>query len=314
MPGSVVTLSSENFRLELCPFGAAMTGLELIGADGARRQLIHSRPDPWASDRYYRGASIGRFANRINAAGFELDGQLVQLVANEGANQLHGGPGGFSERVWTVRERTGNEVTFELVSQAGDQGFPGRLAVSARYSLIPGGAEVVYSATTDEPTVVSLTSHPYFSLGETSIDSLRLTLNSVEFTAVRPDLVPTGELGSVVGTGLDFRSGRLLGEAMAAAQADGTAIGGGLDHNFVVAGSGLREHARLTAPDGLHLRVVSDAPAIQICSGEELGRVGLAMEPQNYPDAPNQAHFPSAVLRPGEVYTNTIRWLVSASG
>lgn len=314
MSSEVIRLEGPELALEVLPLGATLHRFEVPEAGGGWRNLVLSRPDVTAVDSGYRGASVGRYANRLGDARFDLDGVRYDLVANEGANQLHGGPGGFSTLVWTVDEVTAESVTLSLVSPDGDQGFPGRLAVTARFALIPGGARVDYRATTDAPTVVNLTTHPYFRLGGDDIEGHTLTVHASSYTAVRPDLIPTGEVVGVAGTALDLRRGRLLADALADVVTEGIDAGGGIDHNFVVDGEGLRDHVRLAGPDGHVLTVRSDAPAVQVYSGEALGRAGVAVEPQNYPDAPDHAGFPSAVLRPGQAYHTATEWLVALGG
>ena len=306
----MIRLEGPDRAIEILPFGASLHRFEVARPDGSWVNIVLSRSDPTRTHRDFLGASVGRFANRLAGAGFELDGRHYQLLANEGANQLHGGPGGFSELNWTVIAETADEVQLQLISPDGDQGYPGELTVTAAFALIPGGAQVTYTARTDAPTVVNLTAHPYFRLGGESIESHLLTLQASRYTPVSADLIPTGEIRSVAGTSADFRSSVLLGEALAACQTDGVGVNGGFDHNFVVDGAGLREHARLVGPDGLSLVMSSDAAAVQIYSGESLGRAGLAIEAQGFPDAPNQPGFPETVLRPGELYRTMTKWVV----
>ncbi len=301
-------LSDARFDLEILPLGASLHGFTVTLPDGGSRNIVVGRPDPAVSS--YEGATVGRFANRIDGAHFLLDGVGYALAPNEGRNQLHGGPGGFSTVVWDVEEVTPQAVTLTHVSPDGDQGYPGTLTVRATFSLVEDGAQVEYTATTDAPTVVNLTAHPYFNLGGATIESHLLRMPASAYTPTRPDLIPTGEIRDVEGTAADFRQGRVLGEAIAAAVASGIERAGGFDHNFVIDGEGMREHVRLTGPDGLTLVVRSDAPAVQIYTAEHLGRVGVAVEPQNYPDAPNHPEFPSAVLLPGDTYRTTTRWSV----
>lgn len=310
MAASGVRLENAAGAVELLSRGATLHRFEVTLGNGVKRNIVLSREDPDAPDPSFRGASVGRFANRLAGASFSLDGRTYQLAVNEGPNQLHGGPGGFSEVCWELVEATAIEAIFQLVSPDGDQGFPGTVKATAVYSLIPNGVQVVYTATTDAATVVNLTSHPYFCLGPASIEDHRLTIHASHYTPVGPGLIPTGEIRAVEGLAIDLRSERNLGATLAAALTEGIGVNGGLDHNFVVDGRGLREHLRLVGPDGLSLAVHSDAPGVQIYSGEKLGRAGLAIEPQGFPDAPNHDGFPSAVLRPGQSFRRTIQWLV----
>lgn len=304
-----VRLRNDRIAIEILPLGATLHSFEVQQPDGSRRNIVLGRPDVTAIDASYFGASVGRLANRVGGARFLLDGVEHRLAANEGGNQLHGGPGGFSERVWEIVESDAAQVVLRLTSPDGDQGYPGKVEVTARFTLLPDGAEVGYTATTDAPTVVNLTTHPYFILGDGTIEDHTVTVPSSTFTPTDHELIPTGEIRSVDGTAFDLRGGRLLGEAIAASVAEGLARQGGIDQNFVVDGEGLREHVRLVGPAGT-LVVRSDAPALQLYTAEHLGRVGLAIEPQGYPDAPNHPEFDSVVLLPGETYSTTTQWLV----
>lgn len=305
-----VRLSNDRIAIEILPLGAALHSFHVQQPDGSWRNIVLSRPNPDVTDASYFGATVGRLANRVGGAGFTLDGVEYRLAANEGGNQLHGGPGGFSEQVWDVAETGAEHAVLRLTSPDGDQGYPGTVQVTARYALLPNGAEVTYTAATDTPTVVNLTAHPYFILGDGTIEDHIVTVPTSSFTPTDDELIPTGEIRPAEGTAFDLRGGRLLGEAIAAAITEGLARKGGIDQNFVVDGEGLREHVRLTGPAGT-LVVHSDAPALQLYSAEHLGRTGLAIEPQGYPDAPNHANFPSVMLLPGETYSTTTQWFLA---
>ncbi|MGC4153334.1 MAG: aldose epimerase family protein [Propionicimonas sp.] len=305
-----VRLSNDRVAIEILPLGATLHAFQVRQPDGGWRDIMLSRPDVTATDDSFFGASVGRLANRVGGSRFVLDGVAYDLAPNEGRNQLHGGPGGFSEQVWELAETGAEQVLLQLTSPDGDQGYPGTVEVSVRFALLPQGAEVSYTATTDAPTVVNLTAHPYFILGDGTIEDHTVTAPTSAFTPTDEELIPTGEIRPSEGTAFDLRGGRLLGEVIEAAIAEGLARKGGIDQNFVVDGEGLREHVRLVGPAGT-LVVRSDAPALQLYSGEHLGRSGLAIEPQGYPDAPNHPGFPSVVLLPGETYSTTTQWLLS---
>ncbi|MGC3994957.1 MAG: aldose epimerase family protein [Propionicimonas sp.] len=325
---SLIRLDGDAVRLELLPLGATLRRFDVRLADGTWRNIVLGSADldGYLGANIYLGMTVGRFANRIADATFTLDGVEYPLVANEGANQLHGGPDGFHAREWTVAGQGDDWVEFTLTSPDGDQGYPGTLRVSARYELVPGGAKVTYRATTDAPTVINLTTHPYFNMageGSGNTDDHVLTVHASRYTPNRDDGIPTGEIRDVTGSAADFRGGRAFGEARVQGDAEGITRNGGFDHNFVVDGFGLREHCRLSGPDGLTLVVESDQPAIQVYGGEhfdgsQIGtsgrpydrRPGVALETQHYPDSPNQPAFPSTTLRPGEEYVATTRWLI----
>ncbi len=305
-----VRLSNDRVSIEILPLGATLHRFEVREPGGGLRNIVLSRTDPDRTDDSYLGATVGRLANRVDGSQVTIDGVPHDLAPNEGANQLHGGPGGFSEVVWDVTEVGEDRVVLHLVSPDGDQGYPGRMEVTAAYSLLPDGAEVVYSATTDAPTVVNLTTHPYFILGDAGIEDHVVTAPTSHYTPTRDDLIPTGELADVAGTAFDLRAPRVVGEVIAEAVATGLARKGGVDQNFAIAGTGLREHVRLSGPSGLTLVVRSDAPGLQLYSGEHLGRAGLAIEPQGFPDAPNHPGFPPVDLLPGQEYRATTQWLI----
>ena len=325
---TTILLAGDSVRLHLLPLGATLHRFEVRLPDGTWRNILLGHPTAadYVTGQGYLGASVGRYANRIGGARFTLDGTRYIIGANEGANQLHGGAGGFSTRVWDVKDVGDDWVEFTLESPHGDEGFPGKMVVSALFELVEGGAQVTYRATTEAPTVVNLTTHPYFNLdgeasGDTDFHQLRIPAGT--YTPNRDDGIPTGEIRDVTGSAADFRLGRVLGPARARALEEGITRNGGYDHNFVVDGTGLREHCRFTGASGLKLVLRSDAPALQVYTGEHfdgsfpgtsgvpyLRREGVALEPQGFPDAPNHPNFPSTVLRPGEEYVTTTQWLV----
>ncbi|MEA4944847.1 MAG: aldose epimerase family protein [Propionicimonas sp.] len=316
MPGrgadgmTVLRLAGERVACAVLPLGAALHTLE-VRQDGRWRNLVLSRPDPGDVDGSLFGATVGRVANRIGDARFGLDGVVHALARNDGRHHLHGGPDGFGCRRWEVLDHTPGSVALRLVSPDGDQGYPGRLEVTATFSLLPDGAQVVYTATTDAPTPVNLSIHPYLALGG-PLAGHRVSVHAGRYTPTRADDIPTGEIAAVDGTPLDLRRGAALGPTLAALADTGLARAGGLNHNLLVDGEGLREQVRVTGPDGLTVVVCSDAPAVQLYSGEHLGRRGLAVEPQDCPDAVNHPAFGSVILRPGRTWTRTIQWLVEA--
>lgn len=313
MTSDPVRLSNSNVRAVILPLGAALHRLQFRLPDDSWRDIVLSRPDPSLNDTFQFGATIGRYANRIAGARVTIDGVEYPLAANEGPNQVHGGPVGFSDRVWRILDQATDHVTMSLISPDGDQGFPGKLTLVAQFSLFDDGIGVIYSATADAATVLNITAHPYFNLtgveGAT-VDGHELVVAASQYTPTDTAGLPTGEITTVAGTPLDLREGRVIRDVLAGLTAQNLARAGGLNHAYVVDGEGLREHARLIGPDGLTVIVRSDAPGVEVYSAEALGRRGLAIEPQDFPDAPNQPGFPSTVLRPGEVYRRSIEWLI----
>jgi aldose 1-epimerase len=281
----------------------------------------------------YFGALIGRYGNRIAKGQFTLNGAKYQLPVNNGPNSLHGGNVGFDKVVWKVAKSEvasqGPQLTLTYLSKDGEEGYPGNLQVTALYTLTEDNAlRVDYTATTDKDTIVNVTQHSYFNLrGEGDILGHQVQINADRFTPVDSTLIPTGELRPVTGTPFDFRKATAIGARIDAGD-EQLKFGKGYDHNWVinkVAGA-LAVIATVYEPQtGRVLEVSSTEPGLQFYSGNFLDgsnvgkggraykfRTGLCMEPQHFPDSPNQPGFPSTVLKPGQTYKNTIVYKFSA--
>ena len=283
--------------------------LHSIVVDGHEMLLQHPTLDDYRENFGYLGACVGRYANRVAGARFELDGKTHQLLANEGVHQLHGGPEGFSARPWTLVLRaeaaTQSSLTFYLLSPAGDQGFPGELEVTCRYHWHDDDRlEIVYEARTDAPTVINLTNHAYFNLGDGPdiLDHL-VELRADHYTPVRADGIPTGEIASVAGTPFDFRTPKPIRQDLEAA--------GGYDHNFVIGPAAERPRVCAVVTDpasGRRLTCATTEPGVQFWTanfgpGQSVSpHAGFCLETQHFPDSPNEPAFPSTVLRPGDTF------------
>jgi len=264
------------------------------------------------------GATVGRYANRLAGAAFTLDGRRHVLSANEGGNTLHGGADGFHRRIWRRREVRvadggGVTLTLALHSPDGDQGFPGALDVQARFTVRDQALTLTYEATTTAATPLSLTSHGYFSLsGSAGLEDHWLTLFADRYLPVDAAGLPTGALEAVDDTPFDFRASRPVLERIDADHPQ-LRIGRGYDHCFRLAGGGgLTPAAELVhPPSGRRMQIATTEPGVQLYTGNHLDgrphgpRSGLCLETQALPDSPNQPHFPSAILRPGEVWRST---------
>ncbi|MBM6402190.1 aldose epimerase family protein [Phycicoccus sonneratiae] len=323
-PRSVV-LSSGRLRLEVLTSGASVRRLVVEDpVDGPVDVVLgHADPRTYVGGGGYLGATIGRFTNRLDRGRAVVDGTVVRVPPNDGGNALHGGPVGFDAREWTLLDADGSHATLSLTSPDGDQGLPGTVEARVGYAVDGDEVTITHRATTDRPTYLGLTNHAYLNLeGEGSGDVLdhRLEVAASAWTPVRADLVPTGEVAAVDGTPFDLRRSRRLGDVLAE-PSEQLAHGGGLDHNLVLDGSGMRCAATLVAPSGRWLEVHTDRPALQVYTGAHFdgsisglsGRTyrrcaGVALETQGYPDAPNHAGFPDAVLRPGQVFSSVTRW------
>ena len=268
------------------------------------------------------GASIGRYANRINQGKITLDGKEYQLPQNNFGHCLHGGPTGWQYQVYECVEADASHVKLLRVSPDGDNNFPGEVKAYVTYTLTDDNKiDIAYEATTDAPTVINMTNHSYFNLaGDPANHSVTediLYVNASYYTPVDDTYMTTGEIATVLDTPFDFRSEHAVGRDIAA---DNEQIrnGNGYDHNWVLDTKGdiSQVAVELWCPDnGIDLKVYTDEPGIQIYSGnfldgtvtgkkgiQYLQRRGICLETQKYPDTPNKPEWPSAVLRPGETY------------
>jgi aldose 1-epimerase len=338
-PIEAVELSnSHGMSVRVLTLGATVQSLVVPDRHGQPADVVlgHTSVREYAAQPFYCGATVGRYANRIARGRFALDGSQYSLETNDGANHLHGGRHGFHTAVWTVGSvepaassdsGSAARVILALVSPAGAGGYPGELSVTAAFSLNERNELTVeYRARSDAATIVNISNHSYFNLaGETAdadILAHRLELAADYFTPVDAGLIPTGELRAVAGGAFDFRTPAAIGARMADERDEQIRIGAGYDHNFVLNGAqrSLRSAAHLHDPStSRSMELLATAPALQLYTGNHLngtavgksGRAyrrhaGLCLEPQHYPDAPNQPDFPSARLDPGDTYVNII--------
>ena len=278
----------EGLLVGLSTHGARITSLLAPLRGGGHRQVVVTDPRGESYPGGYVGATIGRFANRIRDARFTLDGVEHRVGVVDRGHALHGGPRGFDTRGWTLVDHDRRHAEMELVSPDGDQGYPGTVTARARFEVDGVELRTTYTAVTDAPTVVSMTSHSYYALDETA-GGQRLTVHARHVLPVDGRGIPTGELRPVAGTAYDVTAPVRAGDL-------------DLDHCYVLDGEGLRTVAVLET-DLMRLELDTDQPGLQVFTGG--GEIpGVALEPQLYPDSPNRPEWPSAVLRPGETY----RW------
>lgn len=311
--------------LEVLTSGASVRRLVVEAGGGPPVDVVlgHADPATYVGGGGYLGATVGRFTNRLAGGVAEVGGEVVRVPLNDGPNALHGGPDGFDAREWEVLDDGPAHVELGLTSPDGDQGLPGEVTARVRYTVADGEVSISHEATTTRPTLLGLTNHAYFHLdGEGSGDVLdhRLEVAASAYTPVRADLVPTGEIAPVAGTPFDLRRARRLGEVLAE-PSEQLVHAGGLDHNLVLDGDGMRRAARLTGSSGRWLEVHTDRPGLQVYTGAHFdgsivgiggrpyGRsAGVALETQGFPDAPHHPGFPSGVLNPGEVFSSRTTW------
>ena len=312
--------------------GAGIVSIVVPDRNGVMGDVVlgYRDEESYLADGPCAGKIPGRFANRIDGGRFTLDGKEYQLVKNNPGYQLHGGPDGFSNRLWKASRISDTEVILTLDSPDGDQGYPGNMHVEATYTWSDDNSLTLsIKATTDAPTIINLTNHTYWNLdGEDSGSILDhvLKLNASRWLATSEALIPTGELAPVEGTPMDFRTAKPIGRDI---KADFPALkyGKGYDNCWVLDGApGLKLAAELSsAVSGRRLEIWTDQPAAQVYTGNWLdgsplsksGRPyrdydGVAIECQGFPDAPHHPDFPSCVLRPGETYSRTIIFKLNA--
>ncbi len=340
-PVTLYTLrNTHGMIVQLSDWGGIVTGVRVPDRDGNPADVVLGFDSlaAYLADDSYAGATIGRYANRIAGAAFELDGTGYRLAANDGPHHLHGGVRGFDRRLWNAFTIVSGpvpgspldvpgagraSVILSRVSEAGEEGYPGRLETTVTISLTNGNElQFDFEAETDAPTVVNFTHHGYWNLAghdSGSVLDQRLQLRASRITPVDQGLIPTGELRHVEGTPFDFRTPVAIGSRIEADE-EQLRLAGGYDHTFVLddwTGDGApRLAARLSdLASGRLMEVFTTEPGVQVYSGNFLdvpagakdgaryaARSGLALETQHFPDSPNRASFPSTVLRPGETY------------
>jgi aldose 1-epimerase len=331
--GGKVTLftltNSAGAEVRIINYGAIVVSLKVPDREGKLRDVVLGYDDlaGYVQDKAFLGAIVGRYANRIAAGKFTLDGKSYQLDLNNGPHHLHGGAQGFYKKLWKAEKVSAKGdpgVKLTYVSKDGEGGYPGKVTLTVTYTLTADNAlRVDYVGTTDKPTVLNPTHHSYFNLSgdptQTILDE-ELSIDADQTTPVGDGLIPTGKLMDVAGTPLDFRQPTKIG-ARIDAKDEQLALGKGYDHNWVLRHdrSGVRKAAQVVdARSGIVMQVLTDQPGLQFYSGNFLDgtihgkqgvvyqrRTALCLEAQLFPDSPNQPTFPSAELRPGHQYKQT---------
>jgi aldose 1-epimerase len=326
---TLYTLKNENgMTAQITNYGARIVSLWVPASDGDFKDVVwgyESIKAYLSATDIFAGPIVGRYGNRIGKGQFSLDGKAYQLTLNNNGNQLHGGKGGFFIKVWNARpfknEKGEESLEMTYLSPAGEEGYPGNLSIKVIYSLSSNNElSINYEATTDSTTILNPTSHCYFNLHGTTAQSTNshiLTIFADKYTPTDSLLIPTGEITDLTGTPLDFRKATAIGDRI---ETDFLALkyGKGYDHNFVL--NKKQGEVSLAAEvyepaTGIVMKVITDQPALQFYSGNFMDgvdtgkrgdkhnyRTGIALETQNYPDAPNHANFPNSVLKTGETY------------
>ena len=317
----------------ICNYGGIVVSLKVRDRNGKLGDVVlgYDSLASYIKATPYFGCLVGRYGNRIAKGKFTLNGKEYTLAVNNGPNSLHGGVKGFDKVVWEatpLHTKLGPALELKYVSKDGEEGYPGNLSVTAVYTLTDDNAlRLDYTATTDKDTVLNLTHHSYFNFaGSGDILNHQVQIYADKFTPVDANLIPTGQLRSLDGSPLDFRRAEKIG-ARIKNDDEQLKLGNGYDHNYVLnkpAGQ-LGLAARVyEETSGRLMEVWTTEPGMQFYSGNFLDgtitgkagwtyqfRNGFCMEPQHFPDSPNHPEFPTTVLKPGQVYKNTIMYKFS---
>ncbi|MEM1135010.1 MAG: aldose epimerase family protein [Bacteroidota bacterium] len=318
--------SKKGIKVSLINYGASIQELWTPDKNDESTDIVlgFDKLEAYENHRYFSGAIVGRFANRIANGQFSLNGTNYQLACNIGKHHLHGGNIGFGKKIWQaelIEEEDSSAVAFTYFSVDGEENYPGNLTAKVTYTLHENGdLQISYQATTDKDTIINLTNHAYFNLegaGNGNVLSHELLLNANAFTPVNKNVIPNGEISSVKDTPFDFTQPKPIGRDISMPH-EQLEIGSGFDHNFVIDkpldAFGLIAQVR-SIESGRFMEILGTHPGVQLYTAnflepEPIGKQGksyhkrnaFCLETQSYPDAPNYAHFPSCVLRAGEVY------------
>lgn len=332
-PVELLILDNGTLRCELLTLGATLRTLEVPGRNGSRVDVVlgYDAQEDYLTYGGYLGAVVGRFANRIARGRFSLNGKEYTLAVNDGPNHLHGGLVGFSHRGWQVEELTDDRAVLSLTSPDGEEGYPGTLTARVTYRLDGSALELRYEAVSDKDTPCSLTNHSYFNLaGHASGPVLdqEICIHAQGYTPTDGTSIPLGTVEPVEGTPMDLRAPTAIGTHI---EDDFAQLrqAGGYDHNYVVEGEPgtLRPAAwARSSRTGVVMSTETTLPGIQFYTANfiEQGRPGkggtvygphhaFCLETQFFPDSPNQPRFPSCILRAGERYDHTTRYVFFVS-
>ena len=321
--GLYILRNKNNMEVCITNFGGRIVSVMVPDKDGQMRDVVlgFDSIQDYISKPSDFGASIGRYANRINQGKFTLDGVEYQLPRNNYGHCLHGGPQGFQYRVYDAVQLNPQELQLTYVAKDGEEGFPGNITCKVLMKLTDDNAiDIQYEAETDKPTIVNMTNHSYFNLdGDAGSNAEHLlTIDADYYTPVDSTFMTTGEIVPVEDTPMDFRTPMPVGERINDFDFVQLKNGNGYDHNWVLNAKGdinRRAASLKSQKTGIVLDVYTNEPGVQVYAGNFLDgsltgkkgitynqRASVCLETQKYPDTPNKPEWPSAVLRPGEKY------------
>lgn len=316
-----ITLENETLSVELLNLGATIYSIKAPNTKGNIDDLVLGYPEwvNYISNKDFLGCIAGRYANRIANANFNLSGENFKVSANEGSNCLHGGFEGIHKKFYDISDLTDNSVTFSAISSDGEDGFPGNLQISVKYTLNADTLEIKYSAETDKETVVNLTNHSYFNLaghGGGSVLDHEIEINADKYLPVDKDLIPK-EIEPVENSPFDFRESQQISYALRAPH-EQISLCGGVDHNLILNDKDINTCAAKVTHmySGRFMEVYTTEPGLQFYTANHIddmdGKEGayygkypaFCLETQHFPDSPNRPDFPSTTLAPGQKYTS----------
>lgn len=326
---SYVLVNQRGMRVTIVNYGARIAGVVVPDRHGTPADVVLGFDDlsSYVGARFYMGATIGRFADRISGGGFTLHGKKYQVTLNSDGSHLHGGAVGFDKKFWKAAV-AGNpdkpELEFKLLSPDGDEGYPGTVEVIVTYTVSDNNElQIRYSATTDKSTIINLSNHTYFNLTGSAANSILdhiLMVDADSFTPMDKFSIPTGEMASVEDTPMDFRKPRRVGDRIDVDYSQ-LKLAGGYDHNWALNkyDGTIHKAGSLYEPStGRLVEVFTDQPSLQVYSGNNFDgsiigkngvplnrRSGLCLECQHFPDSPNKKEFPSVVVEPRATYRQT---------
>lgn len=324
---SLFTIKNDNMSVSCTDYGCTLTSIVLKNKDGTKTDVLlgFSTIEGYINTKFCFGAIVGRFANRIGKASFELNGIKYDLDKNDGPNTLHGGFDGYDKMMWkakTIKSKNFAGVKFTRTSPDGEQGFPGNVKLEITYLLDNNNnLSCIYNAETDKATPINITNHAYFNLaGKGTIENHTLRMNSDKILEVNPKLIPTGKFLDVAGTPFDFTEEKKIGK-------DIKEVGPGYDHCYVTEkystddkqcglpldDSDLVEFAEVKSPESNHeMTVFTNMEGCQFYTGNYIGGIigkngipynrhdAFCLETQCFPDTPNKDKFPTCILQPGQ--------------
>jgi aldose 1-epimerase len=312
---TVILKNNAGMQVEIANLGATILSLLVPNKLNTLTNVVVGLQQPhdyinqsYKSSLTYLGATIGRFAGRISSGSFKI-GDATYEIENKDGVHLHGGAEGFDKKYWEFSEVLSDKAVLKYVSGHLEEGYPGTLSVEAVFEVtIENALKITYSATTDAATIVNITTHPYINLnGGGSILEHYLTINSDAHLDVDSQLLPTGKVKSSRDSPFDRQKMAFIGRNDFK----------GFDDTFILKNNDYAAKI-LSKSTGIALKVVSNQPAMVVFTPKNLAKLpfngvyssqnysAICFEPQNYPDAPNQNHFPSSILLPGQKYSNEI--------